>query len=231
MRGAGRVVLAEVQRVEVEPLGLDLGSLGHLVAHRDEDVGDPLGQRGQRVPGAAGTAVPGQRDVDGLLDEHPRVALGAQRRQPGVVRGLRRGERLVEPAAGGGPLGRRQRADVAAGQPQRRAVAQVRRLRPGQRVELRRPRRRPSRPRRTAESSASGARAAAGPGSGGGADTLESVGTGGCAGPSRFPAAPLSRPAAGRTAGRRPAAAPGTAHRRPGPRPPRPRRGAPRRGP
>ena len=47
-----------VERVEVEPLGLDLGALGDLVAHRDEDVGDPLLQGGQRVPGAARAAGP-----------------------------------------------------------------------------------------------------------------------------------------------------------------------------
>ena len=43
---------AEVERVEVEPLGLDLGALGDLPAHRHEDVVDPLHQGGQRVPGA-----------------------------------------------------------------------------------------------------------------------------------------------------------------------------------
>jgi hypothetical protein len=42
----------EVQRVEVELLGLDLGSLCELPAHRDERVGDVLGQDGDRMPGA-----------------------------------------------------------------------------------------------------------------------------------------------------------------------------------
>ena len=51
---ARRVVAAEVERVEVEPLVLDLGALGDLPAHRDEDVGDPLGDGRQRVPGADG---------------------------------------------------------------------------------------------------------------------------------------------------------------------------------
>ena len=46
---ARRVVRREVQRVEVEPLGLDLGALGHLPAHRDEDVLDALLQGGERV--------------------------------------------------------------------------------------------------------------------------------------------------------------------------------------
>ena len=35
--------LREVERVEVEPLGLELGALGDLPAHRDEDVLDALG--------------------------------------------------------------------------------------------------------------------------------------------------------------------------------------------
>ena len=72
---ARRVVRAEVERVEVEPLGLDLGALGDLPAHRDEDVLDALHEGGERVARARGTAVVGQRDVDGLLDQHARVAL------------------------------------------------------------------------------------------------------------------------------------------------------------
>ena len=48
----GRVVGVEVERVEVEPLGLDLGPLGDLPAHADEHVGDLLLQGLQRVPGA-----------------------------------------------------------------------------------------------------------------------------------------------------------------------------------
>ena len=42
----------EVERVEVELLGLDLGSLGQLPPHRDEDVGDVVGQDRDGVPGA-----------------------------------------------------------------------------------------------------------------------------------------------------------------------------------
>ena len=88
LHGAGRVVRAEVERVEVEPLGLDHGPLGDLPAHRDEDVGDPLGAGGERVPGARGDAVDGQGDVDGLLDQHPLLVLGLElglplRRAPG----------------------------------------------------------------------------------------------------------------------------------------------------
>ena len=123
--GARRVVRRHVQGVEVEPLGLDLGALGPLVAHREEQVGDPLGQRGQRVPGAGGDPVPRQRDVDRLLDQDPLVALGLELGLPG-------GQRLGDRTAGGAdPLarlglgGRRQRADLPVGQRQRRPVAGV----------------------------------------------------------------------------------------------------------
>ena len=66
---AGRVVRRDVERVEVGPFQLDLGTLGDLVAHADEQVADPLHQRGERVPRAARAAVAGQRHVDGLLDQ------------------------------------------------------------------------------------------------------------------------------------------------------------------
>jgi hypothetical protein len=56
---AGRVVRREVQRVEVELLGLDLGSLGEFPAHRDEGVGHVLGQNRDRVAGA--DRLPGRR--------------------------------------------------------------------------------------------------------------------------------------------------------------------------
>ena len=71
----GRVVGVHVQRVEVEPLRLDLGPLGDLVAHGHEVVLDALLDGGQRVPGAGRAAVVGQRDVDGLVDQHGLVAL------------------------------------------------------------------------------------------------------------------------------------------------------------
>ena len=47
---ARRVVLVEVERVEVVPLALELGALGDLPAHADEDVGDALLQQGERMP-------------------------------------------------------------------------------------------------------------------------------------------------------------------------------------
>ncbi len=65
---AGRVVRLEVQGVEVEPLGLDLGALGDLPAHADEDVPDAVLQQGQRMPGT-GVSATAARDVHRLRDE------------------------------------------------------------------------------------------------------------------------------------------------------------------
>ena len=90
---ARRVVRPDVERVEVGPLGLDLGTLRDLPAHRDEDVLDALHDRGERVPGAGGAAVVGQRDVDNLLDQDARVALLLELDLAAL-------ERLADPAAG-----------------------------------------------------------------------------------------------------------------------------------
>ena len=91
-----RVVGVEVQRVEVEPLGLDLGALGDLPAHADEQVGDALAAAARSDAGApSGRAAGRQRDVDGLLGEDALVALGLEL-------GLAGGERLGDPARGPG---------------------------------------------------------------------------------------------------------------------------------
>ena len=133
---ARRVVGREVQRVEVELLGLDLGPLGQLPAHRDEGVGDVLGQDGDRMPGA--DRLPGRRqgDVDALGDEHRGVALGPQRGQPLVVAALRLGARDVDPLARVRAVGLGQRTQRLAGQRDRRAVAEMLGLGAGQRVQV-----------------------------------------------------------------------------------------------
>ncbi len=105
---ARRVVGRKVQCVEVELLGLDLGSLGELPAHRDECVGDMLGQDRDRVAGADGLTGRRQRHVDALGDQHFSVAFGAQYREPLVVGLLRRGARHVDSLACVGTIGLRQ---------------------------------------------------------------------------------------------------------------------------
>ena len=125
-----------------EPRGLDLRTLGDLVAHRDEDVLEPLHDRRERVPGADGTPVGRQRDVDRLLDQHPRVPLGGQLGGAGGERLLDLGERGADPLAGGLAGRRRQRADLPAGERHRRAVAGVRQPRRLQRVQVTRRRER-----------------------------------------------------------------------------------------
>ena len=72
------MIRQEVERVEVEVLGLHLRALGDLPAHRDEHVGDLLGDDADRVAGADRLTLRRQRHVDGLGDEHGGVALGEQ---------------------------------------------------------------------------------------------------------------------------------------------------------
>ena len=122
LHGARRVVRAEVEGVEVEPLRLDLGAVGDLVAHRDEQLRDALLDGRQRMAGTGRTAVPRQRDVDRLLDEDPLVALVLQ---DGLASGQCLGDgspRGADPLAGLGLRGWRQGADLAVGQRQRRPV-------------------------------------------------------------------------------------------------------------
>ena len=57
------MIRAEVQGVEVVPLGFGFWAIGNLVAHGNEDVGHPLLDGGQRVAGADGVAVVGHGDV------------------------------------------------------------------------------------------------------------------------------------------------------------------------
>ena len=58
------VVVVEVERVEVEPLVLELGAFGDLPAHADEDVAHLLHEQGQRMPGALHVASGDGRDID-----------------------------------------------------------------------------------------------------------------------------------------------------------------------
>ena len=110
--------------------------LGDLVAHRDEHVGDALADLRDRVPGAAGRAVEGEGDVDGLLDEHPLVAFGLQQGATGVERLLHLGARRVHPLPGVRALRAGQRPQRAPGQQHRGAIAEMRGLGGGERGEV-----------------------------------------------------------------------------------------------
>ena len=115
----------EVERVEVQPLGLELGTLGHLPAHGDEDVLHQVHQGGDRMHRADGLGLDRQRHVDPLLDQDA-GQLGR------LDLGLARLQRLVDRAAGLADAGagllaglRRQGADLPVGQGDRRPVAGV----------------------------------------------------------------------------------------------------------
>ena len=116
---AGRVVGGDVEGVEGEPLRLDLGALGDLPAHRDEDVLDALGDQADRVPRPQRSARDPHRQVDGLLDEDAPVAVGLEL---GLAGGQGLGHLsagLAHALAGLGLRARRQGADLAVGQRER----------------------------------------------------------------------------------------------------------------
>ena len=77
------------------------------------------------MAGAGGPPVPGQGDVDGLLDQDPLVALLLELGLAGLERLVTAPPGLADPLAGVGLGGRRQGADLAVGQRERRAVAGV----------------------------------------------------------------------------------------------------------
>ena len=122
---AGRVVGSEVQRVEVQPLGFDLGAFGDLPAVADEVVGDALLDELQRMAGTASAARRGQGDVDRLGDEHLGVALLFERGQACVVSLLHLSAGLADELSGSCLLGLVERADLPVRQRQRRFVAHV----------------------------------------------------------------------------------------------------------
>ena len=125
LHGARRVVAVDVQRVEVEPLGFEFGSLDDAVPDGDEGVRDVLADGVDRVAGADRLAVVEHRDVDPFGGEDA-LALRL------LEFGLPRLQRLVDgPACGPDRLaGLSLRAgwegtDLTVGQRQRRAVSRV----------------------------------------------------------------------------------------------------------
>ena len=63
---ARRMVGREVERLEVVPVGLDVGPVRHLVAERAEGVLDPAADDRQRVETSHGRDARRERHVDGL---------------------------------------------------------------------------------------------------------------------------------------------------------------------
>jgi hypothetical protein len=99
------MVGSEVERIEVQPLGFDLGAFGDLPAEADEVVRGLFLDEGQRVASAEAATIGGQGDVDGLFDEHGRIAFGFELCQACVVGLLDRSPGLADDLAGGGLIG------------------------------------------------------------------------------------------------------------------------------
>ncbi len=121
----GRMIRWEVQRVEVQPLGLQLRALGDLPTHRDEDVADPLHHRRDRMACPGRVPICGQADVDGLGAQHGAITLGEKLLLAQVHRAVHPGARGADEPAGDGPLGLVEAGDRPVGQGQRRTVSGV----------------------------------------------------------------------------------------------------------
>jgi hypothetical protein len=93
LHGPRGVVGVEVERVEVEPLALDLGALGDLPAHAGEHVAHAVLQEGERMPRAGPEARRQRRDIH-RLGRELRLGLGLD------DLGLASGERLGHATAG-----------------------------------------------------------------------------------------------------------------------------------
>ena len=85
---ARRVIGGCVERLEVVVVGLDLGTLGDLVAHADEDVLDLAARRSDQVQVAQRERTTRQRDVDAVAFERPDQFVGLELRQPRLERRL-----------------------------------------------------------------------------------------------------------------------------------------------
>ena len=120
------MVRTDVEGVEGQPFGLDLGSFGDLPAHADEDVLDPLGDQADRGSGTEPLVRARDGQVEGLLDEDPLSAFGLQLGLAGLegLRHLSAG--LADALAGLGLGARRERSDLAVGERQGAFVPLVR---------------------------------------------------------------------------------------------------------
>ena len=77
LNGSCRVVPRHVERREVVPLGLDLGTLGNLIAHAEEDPLELLPDLGDEVRVAGALAREDFGEIEALGDE-PLAALGGR---------------------------------------------------------------------------------------------------------------------------------------------------------
>src|SRR5699024_12041646 len=116
---------AEVERIEVEPLVFDLGTVGDLPAHTDEEVRDLVHQRIQRVARTERAAVHRNGDVHGFGLQDAGIAFFFQLRLPGLQRLLHLSAGLAHELAGGGFLVRLQTTDRTVGQRQWALVTRV----------------------------------------------------------------------------------------------------------
>ena len=103
---AGRVAGREVERFEVVPVDLDLGTFGDRVAQADEDVFELAPDARDEVQVPAPVAVAAEREVEAVAHERRGARVGAAssaaaRRDRCLERGLRAADRLADRGAVG----------------------------------------------------------------------------------------------------------------------------------
>jgi len=89
---ARRVVLGVVERREAVPVGLDLGTVGDVEAHRGEDRLDPLERAAHGMDAGGAARASGQRDVERLRGE---LAFELRLGEPSATRDERGVNRLL----------------------------------------------------------------------------------------------------------------------------------------
>ena len=123
--GPGGMIGDEVQRVEVHPLGFELGTFGDLPAHRDEHVFHDVHQRGDRVNRSDRLGLNGQSDINALFDKGASQLGGLDLLLACLECFIDPAASLADPTANlSAGLGR-QRADLPVGESDRRAIAGV----------------------------------------------------------------------------------------------------------
>src|SRR5215217_7939818 len=74
----GRMILAEVQRVEVEPFGFQLGAFSDFPSHSHKHIRDSFSDGSDWVARTTWNAIPGQGDVYSLITQNLVITLDLQ---------------------------------------------------------------------------------------------------------------------------------------------------------
>ena len=125
---ARRMVLRIVQRGEVVPVGLDLGTVGHIEADRAEDLLDALPGADHRMDTARRASPAGQRDIECFFGQARLQLRAGQLRAARVERRLELRLRGIDERAGGLAFLDRERTQALEERGQLPRLAEIARL-------------------------------------------------------------------------------------------------------